>query len=76
MAVVTPPLFEDPTPTEFENYHFMIRGWTPRSGEHRSNFDRFIKEITGGLPIRTEDVVIRDGELAFVGYKKPTGLCY
>lgn len=63
-----PLLFEDSIPTEFQNYHFMIRGWTPRRSERRSEFDRFIKEIAGSLPLRTEEVIIRD-EVAFVCYK-------
>lgn len=64
-----PPLFEDPIPTEFQNYHFMIRGWIPRSGERRSKFNGFIEEIAHRLPLRTEEDVIRDEDVAFVCYK-------
>lgn len=63
------PLFEDPIPPEFQNYHFMIRGWTPRTGERRSTFDIFLKEIAADLPLKTEEVVVRDEEVAFVCYK-------
>ncbi|KAH8586062.1 hypothetical protein B0O99DRAFT_695852 [Bisporella sp. PMI_857] len=64
-----PPLFEDRIPTKFRNYHFMIRGWISDSGKRRSEFDEFIKEIAGSLPLKTEEVVIRDEKVAFVRLK-------
>jgi hypothetical protein len=60
------PVIEDGTAREFQQCHFMIRGWKTRD-QHKSIFDQFIREITNGLALRTKEIVIRGKNYFTIG---------